>query len=225
MQIGAPEGDAATRTSSVAFLRRFTKPVARPGRFPKAGCDLCGSPLLTPHRHLVEPETRRILCSCDPCALRFQDVVEGKFRLVPRDVRALPGFVMTDAQWEDLALPIGLAYFFRHSQLQRTVAMYPSPAGATESLLSLEHWQNLVAANPVLASMEPDVEALLVNRVRQALDYFLVPIDRCYQLVGTIRKSWHGLSGGDEVWQEISAFLAGLRAECSGTNSVTGAEL
>ena len=63
-------------------------------------------------------------------------------------------------------------------------------------------------ANPVLSELEPDVEALLVNRVGAArgsapAEYYMVPIDDCYKLVGLIRIHWRGLSGGTEVWQEI----------------------
>ena len=57
--------------------------------------------------------------------------------------------------------------------------------------------------------MEPDVEALLINRVGPAREYFLAPIDECYRLVGLIRLHWRGLSGGTEVWKEIQGFFAG----------------
>jgi hypothetical protein len=64
--------------------------------------------------------------------------------------------------------------------------------------------------------MESDVEALLVNRVAHArgsaqAEYYLVPIDECYKLVGIIRTHWRGLSGGTEVWQELGRFFTGLR--------------
>jgi hypothetical protein len=64
--------------------------------------------------------------------------------------------------------------------------------------------------------MGTDVEALLVNRVGRARgfsndEYYIVPIDECYKLVGLIRAHWRGLSGGPEVWEEIAAFFEGLR--------------
>ena len=45
------------------------------------------------------------------------------------------------------------------------VAFYPSPAGATESELSLDAWDALVGRNPVLEELDPDAEALIVNRL------------------------------------------------------------
>jgi hypothetical protein len=94
----------------------------------------------------------------------------------------------------------------------RVVPLYPSPAGATESLLGLEAWHELEEANPVLREMEPDVEALLVNRVGSTRDYYLVPIDRCYELVGLIRSGWRGLSGGTEVWKLVDGFFKDIEA-------------
>jgi hypothetical protein len=93
------------------------------------------------------------------------------------------------------------------------VALYPSPAGATESLLDLGAWADLVRDNPVLAELEPDVEALLVNRVSATHEYYRVPIDKCYELVGLIRTNWRGLSGGTEAWQAIGQFFAELKAQ------------
>ena len=68
-------------------------------------------------------------------------------------------------------------------------------------------------ANPALGALQPDVEALLVNRTHGCREYYLVPIDRCYALVGTIRRQWRGLSGGSEVWEAIGGFFARLRLE------------
>ncbi len=93
----------------------------------------------------------------------------------------------------------------------RVVAFYPSPMGPTESLLKLSAWEKLERCNAVLKGMERDVEALLVNRVRGAREHFLVPMDECYSLVGLIRMNWRGLSGGQEVWEEIGRFFEELR--------------
>jgi hypothetical protein len=91
------------------------------------------------------------------------------------------------------------------------VALYPSPAGATESQLALDLWQDIVEQNPRLRELKPDVEALLVNRIGTTREYFIAPIDRCYELVGIIRRHWSGFSGGDEVWGKIATFFLGLR--------------
>jgi uncharacterized protein DUF5947 len=117
-----------------------------------------------------------------------------------------------------------MAFFYQSTPRKRAVAMYPSPAGATESLLELESWNEIVAQNAVLQTMEPDVDALLVNRLGrgrphglptegQETDYFLVPIDECYKLVGVIRANWRGLSGGKEVWEQIDRFFVELKSK------------
>ncbi len=76
-----------------------------------------------------------------------------------------------------------------------------------------------MAANPGLETLRPDVEALLVNRTRGRREYFIVPIDRCYALVGTIRRQWRGLSGGSEVWEAVAGFFDRLRLDAAGSST------
>lgn len=190
----------------LAALRRYAQP-----RAPEERCDLCNVRLAPAHRHLLEMASARIFCSCDACAIRFQGVIGGRFKPIPRDARRLPGLRLSDAQWEGLALPISLAFFFFSTPAGKMTALYPSPAGATESLLPLETWSALVSENPVLGTLEPDVEAFLVNRVGEARDYFIAPIDVCYELAGLIRMHWRGFTGGEAVWEKIGGFFARLR--------------
>jgi hypothetical protein len=109
-----------------------------------------------------------------------------------------------------------MAFFFKSTPQGRVVAQYPSPAGATESLLSLDTWADIEQRNPILREMDDDVVALLVDRLGHNMggspaQYYLVPIDECYRLVGIIRRHWRGLFGGAEVWREIGTFFAALR--------------
>jgi hypothetical protein len=196
----------AGRESAFKTLRRLAK------RQPQVEqCEFCSSSLHPTHRHLLEIQTRRVVCVCEPCALRFENVI-GRWKLIPRDAIALPEFNSTDAEWEGFALPINLAFFFQSTPADKVVAMYPSPAGATESLLSLGAWGAVVAANPVLERMQSDVEALLVNRLGNAREYYIAPIDRCFELVGIIRLHWRGFSGGPNVWEEINGFFDKLKS-------------
>ncbi len=200
--------------SSLAALRRFAEGSVTPAAPPETAgefCELCNLQLAPEHRHLLETATRKIVCACDACTMTFVPVVEGRYKVIPRDPRALPGFQMSDAEWEALALPIGLAFFFFHTPGEKMVALYPSPAGATESLLPLTAWEALVRQNAGLATLEADVEALLINRVDGRREHWLVPIDKCFELVGTIRIHWRGLSGGEEVWRKIDDFFTALR--------------
>lgn len=191
-------------------------------------CEICGVALGSAHQHLIEPVARKLLCACEACALLFDSPTPTKYKRVPRDVRLLRDFQMTDAQWDSLLIPIGMAFFFKSSvqnatlagsaSTGSTLAIYPSPAGATESLLSLDAWQEIVTDNPLLTHMKPDVEALLANRLnapRSPAEYYLVPIDRCYELVGLIRSRWRGLSGGPDVWEQIRHFFEDLKRQAT----------
>src|SRR5690349_5028536 len=142
---------------------------------------------------------RRVACACEACAILFGGHAEQRFKRIPRDVRVLHDFVIDDIEWESLLIPINLAYFVHSTAAKRVLALYPSPGGAMESTLDLEYWEQIVRRNPVLKSFEPDVEALLVDRVSSTPQYFRAPIDQCFRLVGVIRTKWRGLSGGDEV--------------------------
>jgi hypothetical protein len=206
-------GPPGAGSDAFGTLRRFVRP--RPAA---EQCDLCAAPIPPDphHAHLIEPATRQLLCACEACAILFSGQADTRYRRVPRRVRALPDFRLTDAQWDALLIPVGMAFFFSSSPEKRVLALYPSPAGATESLLPLETWTELVQDNPALAGMEPDVEALLVNRIRGHQEYYLVPIDECYRLVGLIRAGWRGLSGGSAVWQEIDNFFQQLQQRSGG---------
>jgi Family of unknown function (DUF5947) len=200
------------RANAFAALQRFVR-----RNTPEERCELCGDGLATRHEHLIEPANRRLVCACQACAILFSGQSGQRYKRVPQRVRFLPDFRMTDAQWDSLMVPINMAFFFRSSTAGKMIAIYPSPAGATESLLPLETWDEIVAENPELRSMESDVDALLVNRLGTGRgfpmhQYFLLPIDECFHLVGLVRANWRGLSGGDELWRELESHFASLTA-------------
>jgi hypothetical protein len=181
-------------------------------------CELCGLEVPSDHPHLIELVHRRLLCVCGACAVLFSGQGGTKYKRIPRRIQMLSNFLITAAQWEGLLIPINMAFFFKNSLEGRVIAMYPSPAGATESLLPLEAWNDVVEQNEALNGMESDVEALLVNRVGESrgvapAEYYILPIDECYRLVGLIRTHWRGFSGGTEVWEEIGRFFAALRSK------------
>jgi glycerol-3-phosphate O-acyltransferase len=45
------------------------------------------------------------------------------------------------------------------------------------------------------------------------VECYLVPIDVCYQLVGTVRVYWKGFDGGQEARERIDGFFAGIRSQ------------
>jgi len=200
--------ESPTARNPMSALRQF---VRKPSGPPAEHCELCGLALPAEHSHLLEPAKGKLVCSCEACAILFSGQPGGRYRRVPRAIEALPEFRLSDMQWEDLHLPINLTFFVASTPAGRVLAFYPSPAGAVESLLTLEAWQALVEENPVLSDLEPDVEALLVNRMKGERLYYRAPIDLCFMLVGLIRMHWRGLSGGNEVWDEVARFFASLQ--------------
>jgi hypothetical protein len=170
-------------------------------------CGLCRQALAPQHDHLIDPRTRRLVCSCQACAILFNNPA-AQYKRVSKQVQYLTDCEIGDADWDALMIPIGIAFFVKQSSGssagERIAAYYPSPAGPVESLLSLED------VHPALNRLEPDTQALLVNRAEQ--EYFILPIDECYRLVGLMRTHWKGLSGGNEVWREMQLFFQEMKS-------------
>jgi hypothetical protein len=177
---------------------------------------MCAEQIPQEHGHVVDVEQRSLMCTCQGCTLLFtsEGAGGGRFRAVPARYLAFSDFVLSPAQWDALQIPVSVAFFFLNSTLERVAAFYPGPAGATESLLSLDTWADVVAANPQLGALVPDVEAFLVRAdpARGAPECFLVPIDACYELVGHLRRLWRGFDGGQEAHDALAAFFDRVRA-------------
>jgi hypothetical protein len=188
-------------------LQRFAQRAAEASLAAAEKCDLCADIVPHEHRHLLESGTRSVACVCRACAILFASPAAslGKYRLIPDRYLRLDGFGMTDPEWNGLHVPVGICFITGER------AFYPGPMGAADAALDPETWRALIDRCAMVVYVEPDLEALLVNRARGARDYFIVPIDTCFSLVGLIRTHWRGLSGGTEVWTEINGFFERLR--------------
>ena len=176
-------------------------------------CEMCRDVLGERHGHVVDLGKRSLACTCRACYLLFthEGAAGGQYRAVPEHVYHDPGRPLTDADWNELQIPVAMAFFFCNSSLGRVVAGYPSPGGATECELDLAAWDRLAAAHPLLGTLAPDVEAIFVNRTEDGNEIFLIPIDECYALVGELRMKWQGFDGGAEAHAALAVFLDGLR--------------
>lgn len=188
-------------------LARFRERRPSPGE----RCELCGVDIGDDHSHVVRVESRSLLCTCRPCYLLFVPggASGGRYKAVPDRYLALTT-ALSRGQWDALQIPVNVAFFFFNSDIGEAVAFYPGPAGATESLLSLDDWDHFTEANPVLATLEADVEAVLV-RAGEEPECYVVPIDACYELVGRLRMLWKGFDGGKEANQALDEFFAGVQ--------------
>jgi hypothetical protein len=188
------------------ILQRFDRPKMLVER-----CNLCNVVVSDEHPHLIELATRDIVCTCSACATLFGDNTETGYKSVPDRIRYVANFQITTALWESLLVPIGVAFFIRSTARGRVIVVYPGPTGATDLLLTAKSWNELLDDNPVLREMEPDAEALIVNRLGKTTEAYLVPIDQCDRLAGVIRRNWHGLAGGAEVWNATARFFTCLK--------------
>jgi hypothetical protein len=202
-----PSGDL----HPLAALRQFVQSARVEGASER--CAMCAIPIPSEHRHLVDTADRTIKCMCVHCHLLFSDTgaAGGRYRHIPTRHQQVAGFEVSNAEWDELQIPVSLAFFFRNSQQDRIVAFYPGPAGATESLLPLEPWSRIAARHPELDEIEDDVEAIIVRRTNERAEAYIVPIDKCYELTGRLRMHWSGFDGGTEAARAIDDFFDQLR--------------
>jgi len=211
---------ARRRSETVARMRALarTAPAGRPATAGPAPvsverCDICHTTVPDDHRHMLHLVERRIMCTCEACWALYSGNAEYR----PTGMRTLwlDDLDCDDETWAAFGIPIGLAFFMRSTVTGGVVAFYPSPAGATESELTLEAWSALVDANPVLEQLETDSEALVANRMSHPAQYAILPIDQCYALVGLIKSRWEGISGGGAIEQAVPEFFASIRARAT----------
>jgi hypothetical protein len=198
-------------------LRRVT--TERPEPVTEERCEMCAEPIAAEHQHVVNLDSRGLMCTCRGCYLLFAvEGAEQRYKAVPDRYTSFPDFTLGPGQWDELEIPVGLVFLFRNSVQQRMIAFYPGPAGATESELPLEAWDAVVAANPELKVLEADVEALLVRAPDHRrgdggadITCHVVPIDACYELVGRLRMLWRGFDGGAEANAAMDQFFANVQ--------------
>jgi Family of unknown function (DUF5947) len=196
-------------SSALAGLRRIIS--ERPAPVVGERCEMCAEPITDDHPHVVDLESRALMCTCRGCYLLFTaEDAKLRYRAVPDRYLSFPDVTLDAREYDELEIPVGLAFLFNSSVLDRTVAFYPGPAGATESELPLEAWARVVEANPQLALLRADVEALLLRGTDRGGEFscHLVPIDACYALVGQLRRLWRGFDGGAEAHQAMDDFFA-----------------
>jgi len=209
-------GEESARSAQV--IRQFaglSRPAAGGARAGRGAVRVCGQLLPARHSHVVHIERRqpalRLPALLSPFLLGGSRGREGQSGAGKRfSISAKASFPRrsgTGCRSRSI-----LAFFFFNSSLGRTVVFYPSPAGATESLLPLETWEELVREHPRLATLKPGMSKRFSpgNGLRRRINLpaaFIVPIDACYELVGIVRRTWKGFHGGEEAWQAIAAFL------------------
>jgi hypothetical protein len=193
--------------------------VGQPQAGAEEACEFCATPIPADHGHVADLEQSMLMCACRACYLLFThssaglshtESIRGRYRAIPDRYLSDPARPLSAAEWDSLEIPVGLAFFLRGSK--GVAGFYPSPAGATECRLDLQAWDRVAASHPMLTAAAPDVEAVLISRGQDGVEYFLVPIDACYELAGRMRMLWRGFDGGSEARQSITEFLDGVRS-------------
>jgi len=214
----------------------------RPAQSTGERCEMCAEPIADEHQHVVNVGARQLMCTCRGCYLLFSAPgAKLRYRAVPDRYLTFPDFHLDRRGWESLQIPVGLAFFFHNSEIDRTVAFYPGPAGATESELDLDAWNTIDGADPrqpgpsvasrAMGMLADDVEALLVRvpdrehadpGLNAEAECYLVPIDACYEFVGRLRSLWRGFDGGQDVREFVDQFFDRISARSKPARDVDG---
>ncbi len=134
---------------------------------------MCGEPIAEPHSHVASLSERRLLCTCRACYLLFTAQGAG----APAAARCAgagragqrlhlhPGAVGRPGDSGRSRVPVPAERRRRTSRPRRrsSPATRARPARPSPSSTS-SAWADIVADNPTLADVEPDVEAVLVRR-------------------------------------------------------------
>lgn len=183
---------------------------------PGETCEMCAAVIGAEHGHVADLEKSSLACTCRACYLLFthSQAGGGRYKAVPDRYLYDPARPMSAAEWDELEIPVGLAFFMYSTQAGEVAGFYPSPAGSTECRLDLSAWARIADSHPLLAAIEPDVEAALITRTDKTsvVEHFIVPIDACYELAGRMRMLWKGFDGGTEALASIAEFLDGVRS-------------
>jgi len=210
--VTAPDATAPDATGRAGASQQPGPPPG--GAPPQEKCELCATDVPAVHGHVADLEASTLICACRACYLLFTHAQagRGRYRAVPDRYLHDPARQLSVAEWDEFEIPVGLAFFLSSSRRGEVSAFYPSPAGATESTLNLQAWERLTSAHPLLRAAAEDTEAILICRDEHGVEYFLVPIDACYELAGRMRLHWRGFDGGAEARQSIDEFLSGVRS-------------
>lgn len=213
---GSPARTTAPTTAPTAGRQDERESEPTFGAAPSATekCGMCATEIPDTHGHVADLEASSLICACRACYLLFthNQAGRGRYRAVPDRYLQDLARPLTVAAWDQFDIPVGLAFFLRSSQRGEVTGFYPSPAGATECILDLAAWDRLAVEYPLLGATAPDVEAALICRTESGVEYFLVPIDACYELAGRMRLHWRGFDGGSEARDSIAQFLDTVRS-------------
>ena len=211
-------GDRAKMISSLRGLSRPPSP-RRHGDGPDVEvCELCGTELPQNHRHLLQLTERRILCACATCWASAL----GRPRAAPDRAAASSGSRTSSCprscgrscrSRSGSPSSCARASPTRWSPCTRAPRAPPSPSSTCPPGRSSSE------LNPILTGIEPDAEALVVNRIADPHEFVIAPIDECYGLVGAIKVSWEGISGGPALEREVPAFFDEMRSAAPGPGS------
>ena len=175
-----------------------------PGRLPANAARCAAEPIPEAHQHVVDLESRAMMCTCRPCYLLFTDSdAHLRYRSVPDRYFSFADFELGPGPVGRAGNPGGPGILLPQFQarpdgrlLSRARPAPPSPNFRWTPGRRAGGQPGPRRARPGHGGpADPRPPA----RTGPPADCHLVPVDACYELVGRLRRVWRGFDGGQEA--------------------------
>ena len=111
-----------------AVLRRIRR--APPAAGPGERCEMCAEPIADEHAHVVNVESRALLCTCRACYAAVHAADARAASTAPcRTATCAPSATARRAIWDELQIPVGSRSSSTTRALGRIVGVLPEPGG------------------------------------------------------------------------------------------------
>ena len=195
-------------------LRRFAAP--REAAATDERCDLCKTPLAGEHPHLVDSRSRRLFCACASVRAavrpprRLGRAASSAFRPSAAACATCASAPISGSGSRSRCGSRSSSRTARSNGRWRSIPARPAPPSRC---CRSRRGARSSPRTPCSARSSPTSRrCCCATATARPPECYLVPIDVCYALTGTVRRSWKGFEGGVEAWREIERFFADLAA-------------
>ena len=191
-----PAGARRSDDAAPARLAAAARPAEPSRHAPRSAASCAASRSPPEHRHLLDLQRAALLCACRAVLDPVRPPRRGRrpLRLVPERAGGCSTTSSSTTRCGRARHPGRPGVLLpEHAPPVAWSRSTRARSAPTESLLELTAWDELARRTRCSRELQPDVEALLVNRTGERARALARPVDRCYELVGAHPHALEGL--------------------------------